>query len=823
MLNLLRYSLRKSFAIFAGSPVEKGCIPAGFLLFIFSQYFIWCYYALTRPDRDRLINVVYVNRLLLIYSAFALGAALLLGFGLWLRKRAPNSIFYQHLTANYYGVTLVFGGYMSGALSFAAGIVLLGATLMGSLLLERRVVMPAFGIAFVTLFGFNLASAFGYLPYAPALVAPTDSASALFWTHSAFFFAAPNILTIVTAMAVMVMQWREREAAILELSLTDPLTHVHNRRSILQLLEQEMARTERYGVPLSLVMVDLDHFKQVNDTWGHLMGDRVLQAAADALRSTVRECDVLGRFGGEEFLLLFPNTRTEEALGLVERCRQQLAALDVCTENGVRVPVSASFGVVCNEFTLEVESDILLRVVDDALYRAKQAGRNRAELAPPSAVWALKKQEAQLPALSHARQSVKARKGNQRIEHEPVSWSLAVLNKASGAEQNGISKLAAWQQRIAAVLEWSPVAKSNMVTAWIIAALFGYCMWLYFLPLVPESNEFFNLNVVAFLQTVNFVLLMAGSILFAVGLKLRPHLPNSKLFQYASLQFYSIAMLAINYACGILYMPAGLMIISSPLLGLILFEQSVVLWSFGICLFAIIVLAYLSALGIIPYAPLLAASVSRYDVHTPFWMFSNYLFLLIILAVVLTLADHVLKQRREREAHIQRLSRTDALTNVHNRRSIMNLLAKEVARTLRHGPPLAVVLLDLDHFKRINDTWGHSVGDKVLREAASVLSQTIRQCDAVGRYGGEEFLLLLADTTLEGAKALVERCRIILAETQITTASDERFSFSASFGIASNEQCFELSASSLIKAADEALYRAKEGGRNRVEAVAVSG
>lgn len=105
------------------------------------------------------------------------------------------------------------------------------------------------------------------------------------------------------------------------------------------------------------------------------------------------------------------------------------------------------------------------------------------------------------------------------------------------------------------------------------------------------------------------------------------------------------------------------------------------------------------------------------------------------------------------------MSLTDALTGIPNRRSILDLLEREVARTRRHGPPLCVALLDLDHFKKVNDTHGHPTGDKVLQEAARVLRDAIRSCDAIGRYGGKELMIVLPDSAPEGAALVLERPR----------------------------------------------------------------
>jgi len=163
------------------------------------------------------------------------------------------------------------------------------------------------------------------------------------------------------------------------------------------------------------------------------------------------------------------------------------------------------------------------------------------------------------------------------------------------------------------------------------------------------------------------------------------------------------------------------------------------------------------------------------------------------------------------------ISLTDALTHVHNRRSILERLEVEVQRSARLGVPLAVALLDLDHFKHVNDTWGHPTGDRVLQEAAKTLKEVVREGDAVGRYGGEEFMLVLPETSLPGALALLERCRVRLTEVRTTADSGEQFSISASFGVTCNEQCPMASSEALTRAADDALYHAKEAGRNCIE------
>jgi diguanylate cyclase (GGDEF)-like protein len=157
---------------------------------------------------------------------------------------------------------------------------------------------------------------------------------------------------------------------------------------------------------------------------------------------------------------------------------------------------------------------------------------------------------------------------------------------------------------------------------------------------------------------------------------------------------------------------------------------------------------------------------------------------------------------------------TDALTGLANRRMLDEELALEWRRADRVGSSLAFVLVDLDNFKAVNDTHGHQAGDSVLRSVGTILAGGVRQVDLAGRYGGEEFALILPDTDLEGAQTLAERLRARLAETRIELPEGGRLTTTASFGVAAKGEL--PSADSLVASADEALYEAKRAGKNRV-------
>jgi len=173
---------------------------------------------------------------------------------------------------------------------------------------------------------------------------------------------------------------RELEAAnrkITELMRTDPLTGLANRRYFQERFEEAFSLARRNSFPLSLVLIDLDHFKRVNDTFGHEAGDRVLKAMGSILNELGRMEDLPARFGGEEFIVYLPHTDADGAMAFAERVRNAISCMDIL-ENGYTVTASA--GVARLE--PDDSNEGLIRRADDALYRAKNSGRNRTEFLP---------------------------------------------------------------------------------------------------------------------------------------------------------------------------------------------------------------------------------------------------------------------------------------------------------------------------------------------------------------------------------------------------------------------------------------------------------
>ena len=179
-----------------------------------------------------------------------------------------------------------------------------------------------------------------------------------------------------------------------------------------------------------------------------------------------------------------------------------------------------------------------------------------------------------------------------------------------------------------------------------------------------------------------------------------------------------------------------------------------------------------------------------------------------------------LQRLAQRIADVEALATTDPQTRLRNRMATLGVLATEIERANRYRRPLSIALFDIDHFKRVNDTHGHAIGDDVLRHVATVLHDNVRSVDSLGRYGGEEFLLVMPETDLEGGVATAEHLRRILGRTPVTVTTptgDLHFRVSISAGVTGNDGVTTLDIDALLREADSALYGAKEAGRDQVQ------
>ena len=192
---------------------------------------------------------------------------------------------------------------------------------------------------------------------------------------------------------------------------------------------------------------------------------------------------------------------------------------------------------------------------------------------------------------------------------------------------------------------------------------------------------------------------------------------------------------------------------------------------------------------------------ATYELHT------HYILELDLIRIYVL--DITKRKMAEKEIHL--LATTDSLTGIANRREFSAILARELDRAKRYGAPLSLAMYDLDYFKRVNDTFGHDVGDDVLQAVTGLVKENIRTVDVVGRWGGEEFMVLMPASDMQAARNASEKLRLAIAGHRFNKVGK----LTVSFGVVSFEPQDDLN--SLMKRVDDALYRAKEQGRNRVE------
>lgn len=191
-----------------------------------------------------------------------------------------------------------------------------------------------------------------------------------------------------------------------------------------------------------------------------------------------------------------------------------------------------------------------------------------------------------------------------------------------------------------------------------------------------------------------------------------------------------------------------------------------------------------------------------------------------LFTIIYRLFNRLSRQLKVAGEKLQHIAITDELTGLRNRRYLMDRLRVELKQLQRTSRPLACIMFDLDHFKKINDTYGHEVGDRILQEVATAANLQCRESDILSRFGGEEFVIILPDTTNDSAKVIAERLRQAVASCRVTLPEGDTLLVTASFGVTWMEECQQdedVAATTLLKSVDDLLYAAKDQGRNRIE------
>lgn len=370
-----------------GNPIdwreaEKTLLSVGLNFSLFALFFIIASVSLSNPGLRSASNPAAVT----FTWYFSLGCMLFWGLFFSqvyrLRKHRPDDIRPAILTAYLFGAPLMVMAVLNGIHSIVTGIMLAAAPIFGLILFNNRHVYIASALNWLGIILIGIFVNMGWLPDAPLYIknhaSVTDSQ---LWLLIQILIGFPTAFLMFLIVIALLHGLRRREQKILELSRRDGLTGVWNRRYLIERLEHEIAVSRRSLKPLSLIILDLDHFKRINDQHGHATGDQVLVQAAKTLQRSIRDIDHLGRYGGEEFVILLPFCDSDTAVKIAERCRQQLAAIDIRID-GHHIPVTASFGVTTLPPGEHASGDLLTHSADLGLYRAKAEGRNRVACVP---------------------------------------------------------------------------------------------------------------------------------------------------------------------------------------------------------------------------------------------------------------------------------------------------------------------------------------------------------------------------------------------------------------------------------------------------------
>ncbi len=623
------------------------------------------------------------------------------------------------------------------------------------------------------------------------------------WLHTPFLLGLlPPLLIIVFRMT--------RTAHLAHLAELDVKTGLHNYRHFERVLEEELARSARVGRPLAVLFADLDHFKQVNDRYGHTVGDEVLQQTSTLMKSVLRKTDLVARFGGEEFVALLPGTDAEQAIYLAERIRQVVEShVFTAGTEGISLHCSISVGVAAAPDD-GTDSITLMKQADVAMYRAK---RTRNAVARPSAAVARLSTEVVEPAVVQSGTTLP-------LHGHLVLWSCVVGGLVAalasgvqvfqagalldlwpfillviGAEFLGVRIYETGRDRIS--FSFAGASAMLAVTAMPLGA-----------PLVVFTASVVH-NLQAKRRDPSRMLFNLANPSLAIGGAVAAYL----LLRPAGQGFSPMHLVAALGAAVVFYAfnsgPVALLVSLSSRrpLGTVLRESG---WSAPINIFLGLTGAFLGGaheiLGVIGTL-IYVVPVLIMRLTLDFYAKRSQKAIATLQALNGQLEAEI-SQRQRFEETLEHQALHDPLTDFPNRSFLLARMGELVEETKDAAPRLALLLLDLDRFKEINDTFGHQTGDSLLQEVGQRLRDRLRAGDTIARLGGDEFGVLLPDAD---AQAAVRAARTILeALQQPLVLEGQELEVGASIGIALSPE-HGSDPDALLRRADVAMYVAKRG------------
>lgn len=377
-LQQLHFKVVRDPNVLNWSPIHKCILMLVFFIFIKTLWITWKVYTLSSAELIEYINYdsILFHLKIDIFEFFLIVFILPV---FHLNRGGSQAQHYLPYCCMVLLISmLVFDWYSSGLL--AAGIIInvMSFIYLMIVLFERKILFFSLCYSLLIFSVIHMSGIVtGVHKYAPMFNLATlgyPNFKNSFWLASTLYFSVPPFLIGIFILSTILNQWRKREIFITELSQKDDLTGIYNRRVLTQhlvRLDQEQHAIFSYAI----LLLDLDHFKRVNDTYGHIVGDQVLIQSAQILKQNLRTDDLLGRYGGEEFLIIIHNSHFYEVYRVAERCRQALENSRYLAGVGIEIQVTCSIGIACSESGQNALS--ILNEADLALYQAKSKGRNQ--------------------------------------------------------------------------------------------------------------------------------------------------------------------------------------------------------------------------------------------------------------------------------------------------------------------------------------------------------------------------------------------------------------------------------------------------------------
>lgn len=491
---------------------------------------------------------------------------------------------------------------------------------------------------------------------------------------------------------------------------TDPLTRLPNRQALPHIFRREKGRAGRTGAALAVAVVDLDHFKAVNDAEGHHAGDRLLKEAAGRWRRELRPGDEVVRYGGDEFVVVLPG------------CDRRRAATVL---DGMRRSGGLAFSAGVAQWIPGESAEVTLARADAALYRAKHEGRDR----------------------------------------------VATAEEPDGPVPPGATGRR-WGRSLWALDPWA--AEGNVALMLTVAGTLYMAAGVVYLPQVlldPLPN----------VELAMAFAVMCSALVIGAGIVVAARRLGTRLGMWAVHASIALSIAAVGLGAASAY--GG----PESILALGIFT-----W---VWLFAFAVLPWRTASAYCAAGSAIVVAYVATSIHrNPAGVALLVLCSSVGIGVLVGYLRHLL----------QRQALVDAVTGLPNRGMLDTALDREIGMAARRAEPLSVGIVDLDHFKALNDTAGHLAGDRRLREFADAWTRRLRSVDSLVRYGGDEFVVLLPGCDLSAGAEAVERLRA----TGVQPCS-----------VGLTEWSPEDTPESLLSRADTALYRAKREGRDRVVSI----